>query len=339
MSYTKNPVTQVLNIVDKNNYYPFGLKHKGYNDYVAASNKYKFNGKELQDELSLNWDSFKWRNYDYAIGRFMCIDPLAEKYSYQSPYNFAENKVISHRELEGLEGIWFQAVMNADKAANPNGVSAHVMGISQGLVHSAKGLINSVAHPVEIAKGIGNAALWVAVGSQGSSALDKVLGTNSTGAGNALLNGVVSGGNKLVNGNGSQRGEVIGEIAGAVIGAKGMGAATKALSAAGKTTSLFRAVSNAELSDIASNGLRTTAGGYETSKLFATSAENAAQFGKLNYGFDGIPNTIIEAKVPNSVMGTTTSFTADGMSAVAVPAEQLQNIKKVIPSNSSPIGN
>jgi hypothetical protein len=38
-------------------------------------------------------------------------------------------------------------------------------------------------------------------------------------------------------------------------------------------------------------------------------------------------------------MGTTTSFTADGMSAVAVPAEQLQNIKKVIPSNSSPIGN
>jgi predicted Zn-dependent protease len=33
----------------------------------------------------------------------MCIDPLSEKYNYQSPYNFAENRVIDGRELEGLE--------------------------------------------------------------------------------------------------------------------------------------------------------------------------------------------------------------------------------------------
>lgn len=33
------------------------------------------------------------------------MDPLAEQYSYQSPYNFAENKVIDHVELEGLEGL------------------------------------------------------------------------------------------------------------------------------------------------------------------------------------------------------------------------------------------
>jgi hypothetical protein len=51
----------------------------------------------------LNWDSFKWRNYDYAIGRFMSIDPLSEQYNYQSHYNFAENRVIDGRELEGLE--------------------------------------------------------------------------------------------------------------------------------------------------------------------------------------------------------------------------------------------
>lgn len=40
-----------------------------------------------------------------AIGRFMNIDPLAEKYSYQSPYNFSENRVIDSRELEGLEAV------------------------------------------------------------------------------------------------------------------------------------------------------------------------------------------------------------------------------------------
>jgi len=60
-------------------------------------------GQERNEELGLNWDSFKWRNYDYAIGRFMNVDPLSEKYAYQSHYNFAENRVIDGRELEGLE--------------------------------------------------------------------------------------------------------------------------------------------------------------------------------------------------------------------------------------------
>ncbi len=59
--------------------------------------------QERQDELGLNWDSFKYRNYDYAIGRFMSVDPLAEKYPYNSTYAFQENKLGLGRELEGLE--------------------------------------------------------------------------------------------------------------------------------------------------------------------------------------------------------------------------------------------
>ncbi|PWJ91295.1 hypothetical protein BC749_1197 [Flavobacterium araucananum] len=35
----------------------------------------------------------------------MSIDPLAEKYQYQSPYNFSENRVVDSRELEGLEKV------------------------------------------------------------------------------------------------------------------------------------------------------------------------------------------------------------------------------------------
>ncbi|MET3034348.1 DUF4329 domain-containing protein [Flavobacterium johnsoniae] len=78
--------------------------------------KYKFQEQERQDELGLNWDSFKWRNYDYAIGRFMSIDPLAEKYSFQSPYNFSENRVIDSRELEGLEA--YRLFRTEKEAAN-----------------------------------------------------------------------------------------------------------------------------------------------------------------------------------------------------------------------------
>jgi len=65
--------------------------------------KYFYQEQERQDELGLNWDSFKYRNYDYATGRFMSVDPLAEKYAYNATYAFQENKMGLGRELEGLE--------------------------------------------------------------------------------------------------------------------------------------------------------------------------------------------------------------------------------------------
>ena len=37
------------------------------------------------------------------VGRFFNVDPLSEKYAYQSHYNFSENRVINAREIEGLE--------------------------------------------------------------------------------------------------------------------------------------------------------------------------------------------------------------------------------------------
>lgn len=55
--------------------------------------------------MGLNWDSFKWRNHQSEIGRFFNIDPLTEKYYYNSPYAFSENRVINGRELEGLEWV------------------------------------------------------------------------------------------------------------------------------------------------------------------------------------------------------------------------------------------
>ena len=46
----------------------------------------------------------------------MNIDRLAEDYSYQSPYNFAENRVVDGRELEGLE--WRSSTSSDGKTVN-----------------------------------------------------------------------------------------------------------------------------------------------------------------------------------------------------------------------------
>ena len=91
-----------------NDYYPFGLAFNSYSRENSVPNKLKlFQGQEHIDDLGLNWDAFKWRNYQPDIGRFFNVDPLAEKYVHNSTYAFAENKVITFRELEGLEGVHY----------------------------------------------------------------------------------------------------------------------------------------------------------------------------------------------------------------------------------------
>ncbi|MGV0923460.1 RHS repeat domain-containing protein [Empedobacter tilapiae] len=129
MSYQKE-TNGSLKVLEENNYYPFGLKHSGYNNtnLANANYKYKYQGQELQDELGLGWYSFKWRNYDPAIGRFFNVDPLSEKYEYQSPYNFAENKLGAGIELEGLEiGLAQNMALSAGSAAGISAGSAQTM--------------------------------------------------------------------------------------------------------------------------------------------------------------------------------------------------------------------
>ncbi|WP_268849232.1 hypothetical protein [Flavobacterium aestivum] len=46
-----------VEIIEESHYYPFGLKHSGYNSVVTSTNpaqKVKFQGQERQDELELN---------------------------------------------------------------------------------------------------------------------------------------------------------------------------------------------------------------------------------------------------------------------------------------------
>ncbi|MEK6153140.1 RHS repeat-associated core domain-containing protein [Flavobacteriaceae bacterium 3-367] len=115
-----------LQIREENNYYPFGLKHKGYNGgQVGRNHKYGFQEQERQEELGLNWISYKFRNHDPAIGRFFNVDPLTEKYSDWGPYVFSGNRLIDARELEGLEPhIINQSIQDARTQLKKDGATA-----------------------------------------------------------------------------------------------------------------------------------------------------------------------------------------------------------------------
>jgi len=96
-------ITASTEIVEENNYYPFGLKQKGYNANInGRHHKYMFGGKEQQDELGLNWYDITARNYDPALGRWMNLDPLAEKMRRHSPYNYAFDNPIFFIDPDGM---------------------------------------------------------------------------------------------------------------------------------------------------------------------------------------------------------------------------------------------
>ncbi|WP_394799734.1 RHS repeat domain-containing protein [Flavobacterium sediminilitoris] len=91
-------------ILEENHYYPFGLKHSGYNMNNSQPNyQYKYNGKELQTELGLDLYDYGARNYDPALGRWMNIDPLAENSRRWTPYNYAYNNPMYFVDPDGMQ--------------------------------------------------------------------------------------------------------------------------------------------------------------------------------------------------------------------------------------------
>ena len=147
VSYTQDPQTGALAILEENHYYPFGLQHKNYNSDLTKIDreeelktlkeaapptvplqnpgyKYKFNGIELQDEFDLNMYSMDFRQYDPAIGRFTSQDPVTH-FDY-SPYSAFDNNPAYWADPSGADAeslindLWNQSGSGRTSWTNNN---------------------------------------------------------------------------------------------------------------------------------------------------------------------------------------------------------------------------
>src|SRR5690554_5969479 len=114
VSYTKDPQTGNLKILDESHYYPFGLKHQEYSTFGFVNNpiqgviiapiinnpyQYKYNGKEWQDELGLGMYDMDMRQYDPAIARWVVMDPVI--HHSVSPYSAFDNNPVFWADPSG----------------------------------------------------------------------------------------------------------------------------------------------------------------------------------------------------------------------------------------------
>ncbi|QQQ27176.1 DUF6443 domain-containing protein [Chryseobacterium indoltheticum] len=100
LSYFKNEGGSA-EVLEENNYYPFGLKHEGYNALAGNSSyQYNYNGKELQEDTGMY--DYGARFYMPDLGRWGVADPMAEVTPHLSSYHYANNNPIMFNDPTGM---------------------------------------------------------------------------------------------------------------------------------------------------------------------------------------------------------------------------------------------
>jgi len=92
---------QDAELVQSNSYSAFGLLALGPNAGALKYNSRFYNGKEKQEDTG--WLDYGARMYIPESGRWLTIDPLAEKWNSYSPYSYALNNGLRYIDPDGRD--------------------------------------------------------------------------------------------------------------------------------------------------------------------------------------------------------------------------------------------
>ncbi len=107
-------------IVRTDDYYPFGLTFNSSERSGHTTNNFLYNGKELQTDLNLGWYDYGARMYDASIGRWHVEDPMADKYTSISPYDYVGGNPVNRIDPDGMD--WYQETDDNGDVVDEGGV-------------------------------------------------------------------------------------------------------------------------------------------------------------------------------------------------------------------------
>lgn len=146
LSYAKNSETNQIEVLDRNDYYPFGMNMQGVSssfDTMGSFYNQKYNNKELQET---GFYDYGWRQYMPDLGRWFGMDKLSETYSSFSPYAYVTNNPAMMFDPDGRYGDmpdWMKSMWNA----SPNGYSTSWSNTGDGFTSNWGGNVDMGGSP------------------------------------------------------------------------------------------------------------------------------------------------------------------------------------------------